>query len=105
MGQAQEAVMSRLLPLLLSLALAACTPGTSPSWVSQVDGGTPGMSDTSDCRAEARRQAELRYPPRPLPRPPGGGPEPFYRQEDSDRFPAENRFFEMCMHRKGFRRV
>lgn len=92
------------LSLSLSLSLVACTPapGTSPAWKNPADGSTPTLSDTSDCRAEARRMAELRYPSQALPRSSRAG-EPVYRQEDPDRFPAELRFYELCLERKGFR--
>ncbi len=92
-----------LLPIVVSLA--ACTPGSSPAWVNDADGSPPGIGDTSDCRAEAKRQADLRYPSQPGPRNPASPGEPVYKQEDPDRFPAEIRFFERCMQRKGFRRV
>lgn len=48
--------------------------------------------------------AELRYPPQPVPRA-SGTAQPDYRQDDPDRFPAEVRFYEQCLERKGFRRT
>jgi hypothetical protein len=98
--------MPRPFLLFLSVSLAACAsePGSSPAWKNPADGSAPTLSDTSDCRAEARRMSELRYPPRPVPRA-SGTAQPDYRQEDPDRFPAEVRFYEQCLERKGFRRA
>ena len=90
--------MSRLFTLLIAAALGACTPGAPPPWINDADGSTPSMSDVSDCRAESKRQAELRYPSQPMPRTSSPG-DPVYKQQDPDRFPAEIRFFELCMQR------
>jgi hypothetical protein len=95
--------------LLLPLATAPCAGahGWQPvRWESRDGRGPPGLSDSSDCRAQARRQAELRYPHsapaaplRPGVRMATGVP------NDADRFPAETAFYADCMRRKGFELV
>jgi hypothetical protein len=103
----KEAAMLRRssgVPLaLLAALLAACTAGSPAAWQNPTDRSGPSMSDTSDCRAQARRQAELRYPDEPIA--PRTTRDPLYRQQNPDRFPSEVRLFELCMERKGFARV
>jgi hypothetical protein len=84
---------------LLVLTIAAgCSEAESVRWQSRDDGSPPTLSDSSDCRAQARRQAEMRFPATQ-----GLG----RRVEvvlpgEADRFAAENRLYVECMRQKGF---
>ena len=57
----------------------------------------PRLGDTQDCRAEARRQADARYPPQRIN---NRGREVTF--ENPQQFSAETSFFGECMRRKGF---
>ena len=57
----------------------------------------PRLGDTQDCRAEAQRQAGMRYPPQRIV---NHGREVTF--ENPQQFPAETSFFGECMRRKGF---
>ena len=57
----------------------------------------PRLGDTQDCRAEAQRQAGMRYPPQHVI---NRGREVTY--ENPGQFSAETSFFGECMRRKGF---
>lgn len=83
------------------LALAACS-ATPPGerWERPADHSLPAASESLYCRDEARRQASARYPDQPA-REERGLP----RISDERRFPAEIRFYELCMTRAGFVRV
>jgi hypothetical protein len=85
--------------LILLFALSACEAQHVDGWKRRGDGSAPGLADTSDCHAEARRQAEARYPPQRIRN--RGGEMTF---ENPGLFPAEISFFEQCMRRKGFER-
>ena len=92
----QDAIPGRVTVALL-LALAGCTPPTdSPV---RPNSQQPGLSDISDCRTQARRQAEQLYPHRTSPR---GAPLADYATNDADRFPAELSLFRQCMQGKGY---
>ncbi|MBS0220096.1 MAG: hypothetical protein JSR91_05070 [Proteobacteria bacterium] len=65
-------------------------------WASQ-NSPQPRLGDMQDCRAEARRQAEMRYPPQRIV---NRGREVTF--ENPQQFPAETSFFGDCMRRKGF---
>ncbi|MBN9088093.1 MAG: hypothetical protein J0J01_14380 [Reyranella sp.] len=86
---------------ILMLALAACS-ATPPGerWERPADHSLPAASESLYCRDEARRQASARYPDQPA-REERGLP----RISDERRFPAEIRFYELCMTRAGFVRV
>jgi hypothetical protein len=86
--------------LILLFALSACEAQHVDGWKRRGDGSAPGLADTSDCHAEARRQAEARYPPQRIRN--RGGEMTF---ENPGLFPAEISFFEQCMRRKGFERA
>jgi len=95
--------------LLLPLPAASCASadGWQPvRWESRDGQGSAGLSESSDCRAQARRQAELRYP-RSAPAPPlrPGARMAASASNDADRFPAENALFAQCMRHKGFELV
>lgn len=87
--------------LWLGLVAGACAPSPQDNtWENPADHSSPTFTDISECRTDARRQAYLRYPDQAV------------RERDMvrytsnpDRFPAENRFFEQCIGRKGFQRV
>ena len=92
--------------LLLPLPAASCASahGWQPvRWESRDGQGPAGLSESSDCRAQARRQAEQRYP-RAATAPPlrPGARMAASASNDADRFPAENAFFAQCMQHKGF---
>jgi hypothetical protein len=88
-----------VLPALILLAVAACATAQSEPWA-RPDGTAPPVTEVGDCHFEARRQAIVRYPDQPR-REERGIP----AIEDERRFPAEIRFFEQCMTRKGYARV
>lgn len=86
---------------LVSLALGACTaPPAGERWERPADHSLPAASESIYCREEARRQASVRYPDQPA-REDRGLP----RISDERKFPAEIRFYELCMTRAGFVRV
>jgi hypothetical protein len=98
--------MAALVVLALLPQGIACCSGVPASWETR-DGHSPaGVSEVYDCRFQARRQAEARYPRGSMERYPGPGTRasrpPLY---DLDRFASENQFFELCMQQKGFRRA
>ena len=86
--------------VLVGLQLAACT-GQSPAepWA-RADGAPPSATDTSYCRQEARRQANILYPAQPASEARG-----LPRTTDQRNFPAEVRFYEQCMTRLGYVRA
>ena len=86
--------------VLVGLQLAACT-GQSPAeqWA-RPDGAPPSATDTSNCRQEARRQANILYPAQPASEARG-----LPRTTDQRNFPAEVRFYEQCMTRLGYVRA
>lgn len=88
-----------VLPLAL-LVLASCSgqPPAEP-W-QRPDGAPPSATDTSYCRQESRRQADILYPGQ-APNDARGLP----RTTDQRNFPAEVRFFEQCMTRLGYVRA
>jgi len=90
-------MVGRFLPLLLLAACAATPPGER--W-ERPDHTPPLASESIYCRDEARRQAAVRYPDQPA-REDRGLP----RISDERKFPAEIRFYELCMTRAGFTRV
>jgi hypothetical protein len=59
-------------------------------------GSEPRLFNTQDCRAEARRQAEARYPPRRINNRRGE-----ITVENPGAFSAETSLFQECMRRKG----
>ena len=63
----------------------------------------PAFPTRATAAAQARRQAEVRYP-RPAPAPPlrPGARMATSVSNDADRFPAENAFYAQCMRHKGF---
>jgi hypothetical protein len=98
------------LALLAAAALAACTgalPAGQPfRWQSGSDHATPTLADSSDCRFQARRQAEMRFPARVLDVPSGPGKRTSVTlPSDGDRLAAEIRFYAQCMRQKGFELV
>jgi hypothetical protein len=95
---AKHPFAARTCALAAALAIVGgCTQPTGSGW--QGD-RVPSVSDTNDCRFEARRQAELRYPD-PVRR--DGTQTVTY--ENPHRFEAEMTYFNACMRRKGFVRV
>ncbi|HZB55247.1 MAG TPA: hypothetical protein VE527_16555 [Reyranella sp.] len=95
--------------LLLPLPAASCASahGWQPvRWESRDGRGPAGLSESSDCRTQARRQAEQRYP-RPATAPPlrPGARMAASASNDAGRFPAENALYAQCMRHKGFELV
>jgi hypothetical protein len=85
------------LALAALLALGGCSTPTVDEL--RQNRQQPSLSDTSDCRAQAQRQAEQRYPRRTSPR---GAPLADYANNEMDRFPAELSLFKLCMRSKGY---
>ncbi len=74
------------------------TAAQAQAW-RKADGSPAGVGEMSDCRLDARRQAELRYPPTP----PAGVPQgSSLGDESGPRFQLELSLFNQCMRRKGF---
>lgn len=94
--------------LLLPLPAASCAIAhwQPVRWESRYGQGPAGLSETSDCRTQARRQAEQRYP-RAATAPPlrPGARMAASVSNDGDRFPAENALYAQCMRHKGFELV
>ena len=91
----------RLAPLAL-LVLAACAGqpvAQSPSW-EKPDHTPVSGSDSSYCRQEARRQADILYPGQ-APNDAAGRP----RTTDPRNFSAEIGFYDQCMTRLGYVRA
>ena len=86
--------------VVVGLQLAACT-GQSPAepWA-RPDGAPPTATDTSYCRQEGLRQANILYPAQPASEARGRP-----RTTDQRNFPAEIRFYEQCMMRRGYVRA
>lgn len=88
--------------LVVALLCTACAAPSS-RWASQADGTAPSAADSGDCRQQAQRHAELRFPR-------DASDVPSRRRvssaagvlADTDRSPAENDFYAQCMRRKGF---
>ena len=94
-----------VLAMLLPVPTASCA-GTPVRWESRYDRAAPSLADSTDCRAQARRQAEIRYPPPVGGVPPGRGTRTSVATPvDADRFAAENWFYAQCMRQKGFELV
>src|SRR6266540_2413919 len=98
------------LALLAAALLVACVgapPGGEPvRWQGTRDHARPTLADSTDCRAQARRQAEMRFPDRVLDVPAGPGTRTSVTlPSDGDRFAAENRLYAQCMGQKGFELV
>jgi hypothetical protein len=85
------------LALALLLALVACSTPTADEL--RQNRQQPSLSDTSDCRAQAQRQAEQQYPRRTNSR---GAPLADYASNEIDRFPTELSLFKLCMRSKGY---
>lgn len=81
--------------VLLAVSLAACSTSSTRGT------GGPSSDDLSDCRTQASRQAEMRfpYPPRDVSR-----PQVDEMQTRTDRSAAERRYFEQCVQQKQLRR-
>ena len=94
---------SRLLPfaiVALGFQLSACASQPPAEPWARPDGAPPSATDTSYCRQEARRQANILYPAQPASEARG-----LPRTTDQRNFPAEIRFYEQCMTRRGYVRA
>jgi hypothetical protein len=85
----------------LAMLVAAACAGQPPAepW-QRPDGGAPSVTDTSFCRQEARRQANVLYPGAPA-----NDARGLPRTTDERNFPAEIQFYEQCMTRLGYMRA
>ncbi len=82
-----------LVALLLGITLAACEPSPVGS-----PAAGPAASDALDCRAQAARHVELRYPRTSSD---GSARPPVDEVVDrSDRAVAERRFYQECLQQK-----
>jgi hypothetical protein len=79
--------------LFLTASGACVSPLFAQTWQNPDNGSAAGRTEISDCRSQARRDAERQYPVRSF-----QGTLP----DDSLRFQAETSLFDQCMHRKGF---
>jgi hypothetical protein len=104
--QAPEAIMRNVLVVAATVVLSVLPAHAQQQPVQPQQplygGGSgsgpgPRLGDTQDCRAEARRQAEARYPPQRIN---NRGREMTF--ENPNLFSAETSFFQDCMRRKGF---
>ena len=71
------------------------------TWRNPADGSAADVSDVSDCRINARREAQNRYPPTAPPGLPGGSS---MGDDTARRFEFEFSLFDQCMRRKGYQR-
>ncbi|HZX86242.1 MAG TPA: hypothetical protein VFF19_21905 [Reyranella sp.] len=83
---------------LLSAFAAACG-GPIASTLDREPSATE-LSDAADCRVQAVRQAELRYPRQPLDNPGYGVRRPAAVPDDPAKGEAAQRFFRQCMQQK-----
>ena len=83
---------------LLSVFVAACS-GSITTTLDQEPSATE-LSDAADCRFQAARQAELRYPRQPLDGPGFGVRRPAVVPDDPAKGEAAQRFFRQCMQQK-----
>ena len=83
---------------LLSVFAAACGGPISTTLDSQPSATE--LSDAADCRVQALRQAELRYPRQPLDDPGYGVRRPAVVPDDPAKAEAAQRFFRQCMQQK-----
>lgn len=87
------------LPAFIAFVLAACSGQPAEPW-QRPDGTLTTATDTSYCRQEARRQANILYPPQRT-----NDVRGLLRTPDQRNFPAEVRFYEECMIRLGYVRA
>ena len=83
---------------LLSVCAAACG-GPVTTTLDREPSATE-LSDAADCRVQAVRQAELRYPRQPLDDPGYGVRRPAAVPDDPAKAEAAQRFFRQCMQQK-----
>ena len=76
-------------------------------WESRGDAAPPSAADAGDCRAQAARQASMRFLPwvMEVPLPNGGRTSVTLPSDDPSRFGVENWFYSQCMRQKGFQLV
>jgi hypothetical protein len=84
--------------LLLSVLAAACSGPISTT----LDNEPPAteLSDAADCRVQAVRQADQRYPRQPLDDPGYGVRRPAVVPADPAKAEVAQRFFRQCMEQK-----
>jgi hypothetical protein len=83
---------------LLSVFAAACSGPVTTTLDSEPSATE--LSDAADCRVQAVRQAELRYPRQPLDDPSHGVRRPAIVPDDPAKAEAAQRFFRQCMQQK-----
>ena len=87
---------------LLLVAAAGCAEAPPVQWRGPSGQGPP-LGETSDCRVQARRQAELRYPASASAgrRPPLSAATP----DAFDRSASEAALYNRCLEQRGYRLV
>ena len=83
---------------LLSVCAAACSGPVTTTLDSEPSATE--LTDAADCRVQAVRQAELRYPRQPLDDPGYGVRRPGAVPDDPAKAEAAQRFFRQCMQQK-----
>jgi hypothetical protein len=91
-------IAHQLAALLLSVFAAACSAPITTT-LDRAPSATE-LSDAADCRVQAVRQAELRYPRQPLDDPGHGVRRPVIVPTDPAKAEAAQRFFRQCMQQK-----
>ena len=88
----------QLAATLLAVLAAACSGPISTTLVREPSATE--LSDAADCRVQAVRQAELRYPRQPLDDPGRGVRRPAIVPDDPAKAEAAQRFFRQCVQQK-----
>ncbi|HEY6980490.1 hypothetical protein [Reyranella sp.] len=91
--------------LLLLACLAPCACAGPVQWSKPGSDSAVSARDTSDCRAEAQRQAARLYPGFASPYAAGAAVMMSQQHLDTDRAVAESHFFGSCMEARGYVRT
>ncbi len=97
-----KALRALLLTLCLAVfgdfQLGSSLHAQTQTWRRVSDGAAPSVSDTSECRVNARQQAEALFPVAPPPRVPQGSE----TYGEGRRYKTELSLYDQCMRQKGF---
>jgi hypothetical protein len=91
-------IAHQLAVFLLPILVAACG-GPVTTTLDREPSATE-LNDATDCRIQAMRQAEQRYPRQPLDDPGYGVRRPAVVPDDPAKAEAAQRFFRQCMQQK-----
>lgn len=82
--------------------LSVCAAASNGPATTTLDSGPSAteLSDAADCRVQAARQAELRYPRQPLDDPSYGVRRPAAVPDEPAKAEDAQRFFRQCMQQK-----